>query len=291
MTFRLVRELAAEGVPAAVACRVLKVSESGYHAARSRPPSRRETADHALISTLREIHRDSRGTYGVRRVHAELRLGRHLTIGHGRVERLMRQAGLQGVHHRRWRRSGGNRLPAPFQDHVQRKFVADRPDKLWVTDITQHRTGEGWVYCAAVIDVFSRRCVGWSIADHLRTELVIDAVDMARIRRRPEGTVLHSDRGTQFTSWLFGTRMREAGLMGSMGKVASAYDNALMESFWGSMQIELLDRRAWSTRRELATAMFEWIEGFYNRRRRHSALGYLSPDEFETLHKSAASAA
>ena len=148
----------------------------------------------------------------------------------------MRQAGLQGVHHRRWRRSGGSRLPAPFQDHVQRQFVADQPDKLWVTDITQHRTGEGWVYCAAVIDVFSRRCVGWSIADHLRTELVLDAVDMARIRRRPEGTVLHSDRGTQFTSWLFGTRMREAGLMGSMGKVASAYDNALMESFWGSMQ-------------------------------------------------------
>lgn len=291
MTFRLVRDLAAEGVPAAVACRVLKVSESGYHAARSRPPSRRETADLALISTLREIHRDSRGTYGVRRVHAELRLGLQLTIGHGRVERLMRQAGLQGVHHRRWRRSGGNRLPAVFQDHVQRQFVADRPDTLWVTDITQHRTGEGWVYCAAVIDVFSRRCVGWSIADHLRTELVLDAVDMARIRRRPEGTVLHSDRGTQFTSWLFGTRMREAGLMGSMGKVASAYDNALMESFWGSMQIELLDRRAWSTRRELATAMFEWIEGFYNRRRRHSALGYLSPDEFETLHKRAASAA
>jgi len=291
MTFRLVRDLAAEGVPAAVACRVLKVSESGYHAARSRPPSRRETADHALISTLREIHRDSRGTYGVRRVHAELRLGRQLTIGHGRVERLMRQAGLQGVHHRRWRRSGGNRLPAVFQDHVQRQFVADRPDKLWVTDITQHRTGEGWVYCAAVIDVFSRRCVGWSIADHLRTELVLDAVDMACIRRRPEGTVLHSGRGTQSTSWLFGTLMREAGLMGSMGKVASAYDNALMESFWGSMQIELLDRRAWGTRRELATAMFEWIEGFYNRRRRHSALGYLSPDEFETLHKSAASAA
>lgn len=291
MTFRLVRDLAAEGVPAAVACRVLKVSESGYHAARSRPPSRRETADLALISTLREIHRDSRGTYGVRRVHAELRLGLQLTIGHGRVERLMRQAGLQGVHHRRWRRSGGNRLPAVFQDHVQRQFVADRPDTLWVTDITQHRTGEGWVYCAAVIDVFSRRCVGWSIADHLRTELVLDAVDMARIRRRPEGTVLHSDRGTQFTSWLFGTRMREAGLMGSMGKVASAYDNALMESFWGSMQIELLDRRAWSTRRELATAMFEWIEGFYNRRRRHSALGYLSPDEFETLHKSAVTAA
>lgn len=291
MTFRLVRELAAEGVPAAVACRVLKVSESGYHAARERSPSRREVADRALTETLREIHRDSRGTYGVRRVHAELRLGRHLAVGHGRVERLMRQAGLQGVHHRRWRRSGGSRLPAVFEDHVKRHFVADQPDKLWVTDITQHRTGEGWVYCAAVIDVFSRRCVGWSIADHLRTELVLDAVDMARIRRRPEGTVLHSDRGTQFTSWLFGTRMRQAGLMGSMGKVASAYDNALMESFWGSMQNELLDRRAWATRAELATAIFEWIEGFYNRRRRHSPLDYLSPDEFETLHKSAAAAA
>ncbi|TPW64227.1 integrase core domain-containing protein, partial [Schumannella sp. 10F1B-5-1] len=132
---------------------------------------------------------------------------------------------------------------------------------------------------------------GWSIADHLRTELVLDAVDMARIRRRPDGTILHSDRGTQFTSWLFGNRMREAGLMGSMGKVASAYDNALMESFWGSMQIELLDRRPWATRTELATAIFEWIESFYNRSRRHSALGYLSPDEYETLHNPAATAA
>lgn len=284
MRFRLVRELAAEGVPAAVACRVLGVSESGYHAAKSRPPSARQLADAQLTATLHEIHRDSRGTYGVRRVHAELRLGRHLAVGHGRVERLMRLAGLQGVHHRKWRRGGTGRLPAVFEDHVQRQFVADEPDKLWVTDITQHRTGEGWVYCAAVIDVYSRRCVGWSIADHLRTELVLDAVDMARIRRRPDGTILHSDRGTQFTSWLFGARMREAGLMGSMGKVASAYDNALMESFWGSMQNELLDRRSWPTRAELARAIFEWIEAFYNRTRRHSALGYLSPDQFETLH-------
>jgi len=287
MTFRLVRELAAAGVPAAVACRVLSVSESGYHAAKDRPPSRRELADRALTVTLREIHEDSRGTYGVRRVHAELRLGHRSPVGYRRVFRLMRQAGLQGVHHRKWRKAGAGRLPAVFEDHVQRRFVADQPDKLWVTDITQHRTSEGWVYCAAVIDVFSRRCVGWSIADHLRTELVLDAVDMARLRRRPDGTVLHSDRGAQYTSWLFGNRMREAGLMGSMGKVASAYDNALMESFWGSMQIELLDRRAWTTRAELATAIFEWIEGFYNRRRRHSALGYLSPDDYETIHKPA----
>lgn len=272
-------------------CRVLKVSTSGYYEWRSRRPSRRDVDDAHLIDTIRELHQFARGTYGVRRVHAELVLGRRLRIGHGRVERLMRLAGLHGVHHRRWRRGGGGRLPAVFEDRVKRVFVADAPDKLWVTDITQHRTGEGWLYCAAVIDVFSRRCVGWSIADHLRTELVVDAIDMARWRRKPVGTVVHSDRGAQFTSWLFGTRLREAGLMGSMGKVASAYDNALMESFFGSMQIELLDRRDWATRTELANAMFEWIEAFYNPRRRHSAIGYLSPIEFETLHTAAPAAA
>ncbi|MDP9026119.1 MAG: IS3 family transposase [Actinomycetota bacterium] len=270
---------------------MLKVSTSGYYEWRSRRPSVRDVDDAHLIDTIRELHQLARGTYGVRRVHAELVLGRRLRIGHGRVERLMRLAGLQGVHHRRWRRGGGGRLPAVFEDRVKRVFVADEPDKLWVTDITQHRTGEGWLYCAAVIDVFSRRCVGWSIADHLRTELVVDAIDMARWRRKPVGTVVHSDRGAQFTSWLFGTRLREAGLMGSMGKVASAYDNALMESFFGSMQIELLDRRDWATRTELANAMFEWIEAFYNSRRRHSAIGYLSPIEFETLHTTAATAA
>lgn len=284
MTFRLVRELADDDVPVAVPCRVLKVSESGYFEWRSRPPSARDLADAELISVIREVHQTARGTYGIRRVRAELRLGRHLPVGYRRVARLMRLAGLQGVHHRRWRSGGTGRLPAVFEDRVQRRFTANGPDQLWVTDITQHRTGEGWVYCAAVIDVFSRRCVGWSIADHLRTELVIDALDMARWRRHPTGTIVHSDRGTQYTSWLFGTRMREAGLLGSMGKVASAFDNALMESFWGSMQIELLDRRAWPTRAELATAMFDWIEAFYNRARRHSVLGYLSPVDYETLH-------
>lgn len=284
MTFRLVRELADDDVPVAVACRVLKVSESGYFEWRSRPPSARDLADAELISVIRDVHQTARGTYGIRRVRAELRLGRHLAVGYRRVAKLMRLAGLQGVHHRRWRSGGTGRLPAVFEDRVQRRFTANGPDQLWVTDITQHRTAEGWVYCAAVIDVYSRRCVGWSIADHLRTELVIDALDMARWRRHPTGTIVHSDRGTQYTSWLFGTRMREAGLLGSMGKVASAFDNALMESFWGSMQIELLDRRAWQTRAELATTMFDWIEAFYNPTRRHSALGYLSPIDYETLH-------
>jgi putative transposase len=274
-----------------VACRVLEVSTSGYYEWRSRPASARDLGDAHLMNEIRDLHRTARGTYGVRRIHAELRLGRRHLIGHGRVERLMRLAGLQGVHRRKWRHGGSGRLPAVFEDRVKRVFHADAPDRLWVTDITQHRTGEGWIYCAAVVDVFSRRCVGWSIADHLRTELVVDAIDMARWRRRPVGTVVHSDRGTQFTSWLFGTKLREAGLMGSMGKVASAYDNALMESFFGSMQIELLDRSSWETRAELAGAMFEWIEAFYNPTRRHSALGYLSPIEFETLHTDAASAA
>jgi putative transposase len=173
---------------------------------------------------------------------------------------------------------------------VQRRFVADAPDRLWVTDITQHRTGEGWVYAAVVLDVFSR-VVGWSIADHLRTELVVDALDMARWRRKPDATIVHSDRGTQYTSWLFGNRLREAGLLGSMDKVACAYDNSLMESFFGSMQIELLDRRSWPTIAALANAIFEWLEAFYNPVRRHSALGYLSPLKFERLHTAAPSAA
>lgn len=289
--FRLIHELSCDGFPVAVVCRALKVSRAGYYEWRSRGPSVRDVDDAHLIDTIRELHWLARGTYGVRRVHAELVLGRRVRIGRGRVERLMRVAGLQGVHHRKWRRGGGGRLPAVFEDRVKRVFAADAPDRLWVTDITQHRTGEGWVYCAAVIDVFSRRCVGWSIADHLRTELVVDAIDMARWIRKPVATVVHSDRGAQFTSWLFGARLREAGLMGSMGKVASAYDNALMESFFGSMQIELLDRRAWATRAELANAMFEWIEAFYNPRRRHSALGYRSPIEYENLHTAASAAA
>ena len=272
-----------------VTCRVLNISTSGYYEWRSRGPSARDLADAHLIERLRQVHARSRQTYGVRRCHAELRLGAGLRIGHKRVWRLLRLAGLQGVHRRRWRHS--RPAEAVWEDRVQRKFRADGPDKLWFTDITQHRTGEGWVYCAAVLDVYSRRIVGWSIADHLRTELVVDALEMARWRRRPTGTIVHSDRGAQYTSWLFGHRLREAGLLGSMGKVACAYDNSVMESFFGSMQIELLDRRSWTTRADLANAIFEWIEAFYNPTRRHSALGYLSPSDYETLHTPAATAA
>jgi putative transposase len=291
MTLRLVHELAADGIDVAVAYRVLRVSRSGFYEWRGRAPSAHQIADEQLIITITEVHQASRGTYGAPRVHAELRLGLGLACGRKRVARLMRTAGLAGVCARRRHRRAGP-LPAVHDDLVQRRFVADAPDRLWVTDITEHRTGEGKVYCAAVLDVFSRVVVGWSIADHMRAELVVDALEMARWRRRPAaGGIVHSDRGTQYTSWIFGHRLRAARLLGSMGRVASSVDNGLMESFWSSMRRELLDRQKWDTRAALRSAIFEWIEAFYNPRRRHSALGYLSPVQFEELHTAALTAA
>jgi transposase InsO family protein len=291
MIFRLVQELAARGVGVAVACRVLRVSTSGYYDWRERPPSARARADQALTMQIREIHAYSRGTYGVPRVHAELRLGRSVRCSRKRVARLMRQARLCGIYRRRRKR--GQLAPPVHDDLVQRRFVADRPDRLWLTDITEHPTREGKVYLAAVLDVYARRIVGWSIADHLRSELVVDALEMACWRRRPAPgqTVLHSDRGAQYTSWAFGRRLREAGLLGSMGRVGSAYDNAMMESFFSTLQRELLDRRRWQTRKELAQAIFEWIEAWYNPHRRHSLTGYLSPVEYERLYTLARDAA
>lgn len=281
MSFRLVRDLAASGTPVAVACRVLAVSSSGYYEWRGRAPSSRAVADAALSRQIVEIHTMSRGSYGVPRMHLELRLGRGVRCGRQRIARLMRAAHLQGV----YRRRGKHHRPAPavHDDLVRRRFVADAPDRLWLTDITEHPTREGKVYCAAVLDVYSRRIVGWSIADHLRAELVVDALEMARWRRRPPAgqTVVHSDRGSQYTSWSFGRRLRDAGLLGSMGRVGAAADNAMMESFWGTLQLELLDRRRWDTRQELASAVFEWIEGWYNPRRRHTSIGGLSPVDYE----------
>lgn len=266
---------------------MLNVSRAGYYEWRGRPASVRAVADEQLVETITQVHHDSRGTYGSPRVHAELRLGLGLVCGRKRIARLMRAAGLRGVchqrKHRHWKPD-----PATHDDLVKRQFRAEAPDRVWFTDITQHRATDGWVYCCAVIDAYSRRVVGWSIADHIRTELVVDALQMARWQRRPQpGTIVHADRGTQYTSWLFGHRLRAAGLLGSMGRVASSVDNALVESFWSTMQRELLDRRSWTSRTELASAMFEWIEGWYNPHRRHSALGYLSPVQYEALHTTA----
>jgi putative transposase len=294
MIYPVVRELAAEHFPVAVACRVLGVSTSGYYAWRGRPISTRQRSDLQLVEVIRNIHTRSRETYGSPRVHAELRIGQNIRVGRKRVERLMREHRIVGVHRRR---RGGCTVRDPIgqssTDLVNRRFVADRPDALWVSDITQHRTDQGWVYCAVVVDTYSRRVVGWSIADHLRTELVVDALEMACLRRRGRtaGTVVHSDHGSQYTSWAFGQRLRTAGLLGSMGSIGDCFDNALAESFFSSLQVELLDRHRWRTRQELANAIFEWIEAFYNPVRRHSGLDYLSPVDYERAHTEAASAA
>src|SRR6266702_727193 len=291
MRFRLVQELAADGVRVAVACRMLRVSASGYYEQRDRPPSPRAVADQALTVQIREIHAFSRETYGAPRIHDELRLGRSVRCGRKRVARLMRNTHLRGVYRRRRNRT--RPLPPVHDDLVRRRFVADAPDRLWLTDITEHPTREGKVYLAAVLDAYGRRVVGWAIADHLRSELAVDALEMARWRRRPTPgqTVLHSDRGAQYTSWAFGHRLRDAGLLGSMGRVGSAYDNAMMESFFGTLQRELLDRRQWATRKELAAAIFEWIEAWYNPHRRHSSIGNLSPLAYERLYTDAIVAA
>ena len=272
-------------------CRVLNVSRSGYYDWLARLDSPRVQENELLLKQIQQVHEESRGTYGSPRVHAELVLGLGIPVNVKRVARLMREAGIQGLYRRR-RHGCTVRDPdaQPSADLVNRQFVADAPYRLWVADITEHRTEEGKIYCAAVLDAYSRLIVGWSIADNMRTELVTDALGMAIIRRRPdengptEGTVLHSDHGSQYTSWAFGKRLRDAGLLASMGTIGDCYDNAMMESFWGTMQLELLDSKQWKTRDELANAVFEWIECWYNPSRRHSSIGMHSPVTFETLH-------
>jgi putative transposase len=273
--------------PVTMLCRVLGVSPSGFWAWRGRARSVRATADDALAERIAAIHRASRGTYGAPRVHAELRAS-GIHCGRKRVARLMRAAGLVGVHRRR--RVARHAAPASEvqpADLVRRDFHANGPDELWVADITYLPTAAGFLYLAVVIDVWSRTVVGWSMASHLRTELVSGALDMAVARRQPSaGLVHHSDRGTQYTSLAFGQRLTEAGIAASVGSVGDAYDNALAESFFASLETELISRCAWPTRDAARLAVFEYIEAFYNRQRRHSALGYLSPDQFERRYRS-----
>ncbi|WP_342215091.1 IS3 family transposase [Nocardia abscessus] len=239
-----------------------------------------------MTTTITDIHTASRGSYGAPRVHAELRLGQRIRVGRKRVARLMRSAELAGIFRRRRGCTTRDPQASPHPDLVNRRFAAEGPDRLWCMDVTQHRTSEGWVYCAVVLDAFSRRIVGWSIADHLRAELVCDALDMARWRRKPPDgqTIAHSDHGAQYTSWAFGQRIRTAGLLGSMGSIGDCFDNSMVESFFGTLQLELLDRKQWATRQELANAIFDYIETFYNPRRRHSKIGMLSPVEYEQAH-------
>jgi putative transposase len=279
--------------PVSQLARVLGVARAGYYAWACRPPSDRSRSDALLGEQIRQIHDRSRGTYGAPRIHTELRLGLGVHVSRKRVARIMCEHGLQGVHRRR---RGGltRRDPAatPAPDLVQRRFAPPGPDQLWVADITQQRTDQGWLYLAVVLDAFSRRVVGWSMADHLRTELVLDALEMAISQRQPPpGLVCHSDHGCQYTSFAYGRRLHASGLVASMGTVGDALDNAVAESFFATLECELLDRYPWPTRAGLRTAIFDFIEVFYNRQRRHSTLDYASPVSYEQQHVPAAPAA
>jgi putative transposase len=266
----------------ATMARVLGVSRAGYYAWVNRPPSAHAQADAALLERIRTVHAASRQTYGAPRIHAELRAGgeRH---GRKRIAPLMRGAGLVGASHRR----GGpvtthrDREARPAPDRVDRDFSAPGPNRLWVTDITLIPTAAGFLCLALVLDAWSRRVVGWSMANHLRTELVLDALEMALGQRRPDDVIVHSDGGSQFTSPAFGNRCREAGVRPSMGSVGDAYDSAMCESFFASLECELLARRRFASQAEARMALFSSIEGWYNPLRLHSALGYKSPAAFE----------
>ena len=273
--------------PIATMCRLLGVSSSGYYAWTKRQPSRRAQADAGLLAEIRTAHAASRGTYGAPRIHVEL-AAKGFRVGRKRIARLMLAAGLAGVSRRKFVpttiKGSGRQAP----DLVDRNFTAGRPNLLWVADITHIPTWAGFLYLAVVLDACSRRIVGWSMATTLATQLVLDALNMALITRRPNGVIHHSDQGSQYTSIEFGHRCREAGVRPSMGSVGDAYDNAMCESFFATLECELLNRRRFKTQVEARMAVFDFIEGWYNPHRRHSALDYLSPINYERSHSAEA---
>lgn len=273
-------------LPTSTCCRVMKVSTSGFYQRRTQPVTDRELDEAYAANEVHDIWTMSRHSYGSPRVRKELRLGRGVHRSKTTCERLMRTCGAVGIHYRKRRgctRPGDGEVN---DDLVNRAFNPDGPDRLWCMDITEHPTNTGKVYLAVVIDAWSRRVVGWSIADHIRAELVADAVQMATWKRRPpKGQVVaHSDHGAQYTSWLFGNRIRDAGLLGSMGSIGDCFDNSVAEAFFSGLQRELLDQHDWDSRDQLAAAMFEWIECWYNPHRRHSYNEGLSPLDYETAN-------
>lgn len=248
--------------PIATMCRVLEVSPSGYYAWLNRRPSKRDRDDAMLTDRIRSIHRWSRGTYGAPRIHAELR-DEGVFVGCKRVARLMRADGLQGVSRRKGpRTTTPSERARPAPDLVERDFTAEAPNQLWVADITYIPTGGGFLYLSVVLDAFSRRVVGWSMAAHLRTELVLAALEMALSQRRAKDVIHHSDQGSQYTSIAFGARCRVAGVRPSMGSVGDCYDNAMCESFFATLECELLDRERFATRAEARMAVFSFLEGW-----------------------------
>lgn len=272
-------------LPVTTCCRVMGVSRAGFYQRRAQPVTDTELAEAYAANEVHDIWTMSRRSYGSPRVRTELRLGRRVRRSKTTCERLMRICGAVGIHYPK--RNRGCTRPGDGDindDLVNRAFDPDGPDRLWCMDITEHPTAEGKVYLAVVIDAWARRVVGWSIADHLRAELVADAVQMATWRRQPprNQVIAHSDHGSQYTSWLFGNRLRDAGLLGSMGSIGDCFDNSVAEAFFSIIQRELLDQHNWHTRHQLAAAIFEWIECWYNPRRRHSYTQGLSPIDYET---------
>ena len=273
--------------------RVLGVSKSGFYARRRRPKSLRAMEDEVLADMITRIHADSRKTYGAPRIQAELRLAMDIRCSGRRVARIMRQQGLRGVSRRAAHPVTTIRddSATPAADLVQRDFHAIRPNLLWVADITYVPTYEGFLYLACVLDVCTRRCVGWAMRTTLATEIVTAALDMAILRARPQaGLIHHSDHGSQYTSTVFGQRCQQAGIVPSMGTVGDAYDNALAESFFATLECELIDRENFATREDARTKIFDYLETWYNPRRRHSALDYLSPIEYERRYEEKSSA-
>lgn len=264
-------------------CRVLRISKSGFYAWQDRPMSARARADIGLSARIHEIHRRSRGAYGAPNIHAELADDHGIRVGCKRVARLMRAAGLRGVMPQRFASTTvRDRANTVSTDLVDRQFKASGPDRLWVADITYIPTWAGFVYLAIVLDVWSRKIVGWAMENHLKTELVLAALNTALTQRRPPASVVHhSDHGCQYTSYTFGKRCQEMNVIPSMGSVGDAYDNAVAESFFATVEREVLSRRRFKTQAEAKMAMFEWLEGWYNPHRRHSSIGRLSPVNFE----------
>lgn len=266
-------------------CRVLGVSTSGYYAWIGRAPSKRKLADIVLGDAIETYYRKSRENYGRPRIQVDLREKEGIFASDKRVARLMRERGLVGATRRKYVATTIRDAEAtPKSDLVERNFTADAPDQLWVADITYVPTLAGFLFLAVVLDVFSRRVVGWAMAAHMRSELVVDALDMAIKRRRPTNVIHHSDHGSQYTSIAFSKRCDEAGVRPSMGSIGDCYDNAVCEAFHSTLKRELVHRRPWPTRAELQTAAFAYIEGFYNTRRRHSTLNHYSPAQYEAQH-------
>ena len=260
---------------------MLGVSRSGFYAWRDRKPSRRSRQDAALTETIKAYHEASKATYGAPRIHADL-LDDGIRVSRKRVERLMKAAGLRGASKRRYvNTTVRDKRQRPSADLVDRNFYADEPNVLWVADITYVPTWAGFIYLAVVLDAFSRRIVGWSIGYEQKADLVLNALNMAVQQRKPDNVIHHSDQGSQYTSVAFGLRCKEAGVRPSMGSVGDAYDNAMCESFFSTLEAELLNRRSFKTKAEAKMAVFEFIEGWYNPGRRHSALGYMSPINYE----------